>query len=530
MRFSLGLAFVAVMAVLTGATTARAATPRDTVVMAKEIDDIVSLDPAEAYELSGAEVIGNTYDRLLDYDARAPGKIRPELATTWRVAPDGKTFTFVLRQGAYFATGRPVTAADAAFSIRRAVMLNRAPAVVLNAIGLTPANIDDRVVALDPQALEIRLPRALAPSFVYLCLTGIAASVVDEAAIMAHQVRHDWGNGWLANHWAGTGPYRLVVWRPDEYYALQENSHYWGPAPKTPRIIVREVRDAATQRLMLARRDIDYARNLDKDQIAALMKNPDIRFDKGIESAITYLGLNQKNAYLRRPDVVEALKFLVDYDGVAHAILGGTAIVHQSFEPIDFLGSIADQPYGFDLKKAKALLAKAGLPHGFRVTMDVRNASPDIDIAQALQAGFAQAGIRVEIIPGDGKQVLTKYRARHHDIFLGEWEPDYPDPNSNAEGFIVNPDNGASSTMRTPAWRNSWQDRMMMREVASALVEPDDKKRTLMYEALQRQFMKTAPYVMLFEKIEVAAHRANVTGFRVGVTSEFDRYAGIVKK
>ncbi|MGH6990385.1 MAG: ABC transporter substrate-binding protein, partial [Stellaceae bacterium] len=450
MKFFLRLACGAVAFGIVGATAAQAVTPRDTIIMAKTIDDIVSLDPGEAYELSSAEVIGTLYDRLLDYDARTPGKVKGELATRWRVAPDGRTFTFTLRQGVHFITGRPMTAADAAFSIRRAVMMNRAPAVVLNAIGLTRANAGRDVVAAGPSTLVLRLPRPLAPSFVYLCLTGTVASILDEATVMAHQAGHDRGNEWLARHWAGTGPYRLVVWRPGEYYALEANPAYWGPPPKTPRIIVRDVKDAETQRLMLERGDIDYARNLDKDQIAALRKNPAIRFDKGIESAIIYLALNRKNPDLRRPDVIEALKYLVDYDGIAHAILGGTAIVHQSFEPINFLGSIADQPFGFDLAKAMALLAKAGLPHGFHVTMDVRDASPDIEIAEALQAGFAKAGIRVEIIPGDAKQVLTKYRARHHDIFLGEWEPDYPDPNSNAEGFIVNPDNSASAGLRTP--------------------------------------------------------------------------------
>jgi peptide/nickel transport system substrate-binding protein len=319
------------------------------------------------------------------------------------------------------------------------------------------------------------------------------------------------------------------MWRPNEYYALEAVADYWGGQPKARRVIVRQVKDAATQRLMLERGDIDYARNLDKDQLAALAKNPDIKFNKGVKSAITYLGLNQKNQYLKKPDVVAALKWLVEYDGIANAILGPTGAVHQSFEPVGFLGAIPDQPYKFDAAKAKALLVKAGLADGFNVAMDVRNASPEPEIGQALQAGFAQAGIKVEIVPGDGKQVLTKYRARHHDIFLGEWDPDYPDPHSNAEGFIVNPDNSDNGTMKTPAWRNGWSDPELMRQVAAAMVERDDRKRAALYETLQRRFMATAPYVMLFEQVEVAAHRANAQGFSIGVTSEFDRYAGITK-
>ncbi len=505
-----------------------AETPKDTVVMAKQIDDIVSLDPAEAYELSGAEVIGNTYDRLVDYDPASPNKLKPGLASSWRVDPDGVTFTFGLRD-ARFITGRRVTAADAAFSLQRAVTLDKAPAVILNAIGLTKENVVNAVVALDQHTLRLKLPKPLAPSFVYFCLTGVSASVLDKETVLAHQQGNDLGLQWLETHWAGTGPYRLVMWRPNEYYALETVADYWGDQPKTRRVIVKQVKDAATQRLMLERGDIDYARNLDKDQLTALAKNPKINFDQGIKSAITYLGLNQKNQYLKKPDIVAALKNLVDYDGIGNAILGPTGVVHQSFEPVGFLGAIPDQPYKFDVAKAKALLVKAGLADGFDVTMDVRNASPEPEIGQALQAGFAQAGVKVEIVPGDGKQVLTKYRARHHDIFLGEWDPDYPDPHSNAEGFIVNPDNSDNATMKTPAWRNGWSDPELMRQVAAAMVERDDRKRAAMYETLQHRFMATAPYVMLFEQVEVAARRADTRGFSIGVTSEFDRYAGITK-
>jgi peptide/nickel transport system substrate-binding protein len=522
--------FAVLLCCLFGALPGAAATPKDTVVMAKQIDDIVSLDPAEVYELSGAEVVGNVYDRLVDYDRDAPNRLKPGLATSWKVDADGRTFTFVLRDKARFATGKPVTAADAEFSLRRAVLLDKAPAVILNAIGLTRANVATAVIARGEHTLEIKLPKALAPSFVYFCLTSVAGSIVDKATVLSHQAGHDFGNQWLQTHWAGTGPFRLVIWRPAEYYALEANADYWGAKPAMHRIIVRDVKDAATQRLMLERGDIDYARNLDRDQLLALRNNTAIRFDRGVKSAITYLGLNQKNQYLRRPEVVEALKDLIDYNGIQNALLGPTGVVHESFEPEDFMGAIVDEPYKFDLTKAKALLAKAGLAGGFAVTMDVRNVTPEPEIAQALQAGFAQAGIKVEIVPGDGKQVLTKYRARHHDIVLSDWEPDYPDPHSNAEGFIVNPDNRDNASMRTPAWRNAWSDPTLMQAVAAALLERDDARRATMYENIQRQFMKVAPFVMMFEQVEVAAHRANVHGFAIGVTSEFDRYAGIAKQ
>ena len=122
-------------------------------------------------------------------------------------------------------------------------------------------------------------------------------------------------------------------------------------------------------------------------------------------------------------------------------ILKGRRRVHQAFLPEGFLGAITDTPYKLDVAKAKELLAKAGLPDGFKVTMDTRNNSPTKDIAQAIQATMAQGGIEIEIIPADNKQTLTKYRARQHDIYIGQWGPDYQDPHTNAETFASNPDN-----------------------------------------------------------------------------------------
>ena len=112
------------------------------------------------------------------------------------------------------------------------------------------------------------------------------------------------------------------------------------------------------------------------------------------------------------------------------------------------------------MPRAKALLAAAGLADGFQVTMDAINTSPVIDIAQAIQATFAEAGVQLEIRPGDDKQTLTKYRARNHDIYIGRWGPDYQDPHSNADTFASNPDNRDEARLTGKlAWRNAWDIR-----------------------------------------------------------------------
>src|SRR5689334_17070490 len=99
--------------------------------MGKAIDDIVSLDPAEVYEASGGEVVGNLYDRLIEIDPRSPGQLRPGIALSWEVGADRRSYTFALRPDAHFADGTAATAADAAFSLARVVKLGKAPSVVL---------------------------------------------------------------------------------------------------------------------------------------------------------------------------------------------------------------------------------------------------------------------------------------------------------------------------------------------------------------------------------------------------------------
>jgi len=93
-------------------TPSFAQTPRDTVVMAKQIDDIISLDPAEVFEFSGSEVTGNIYDRLVNYDVNDPSRIVGQLAESWSASADGMTYTFKLKPNLKFHSGNPITSAD----------------------------------------------------------------------------------------------------------------------------------------------------------------------------------------------------------------------------------------------------------------------------------------------------------------------------------------------------------------------------------------------------------------------------------
>jgi peptide/nickel transport system substrate-binding protein len=504
-------------------------TPKDTVVMAKQIDDIISLDPAESFEFSGNEADSNIYDRLLTFNFDKVSEIQGKIAESWSLADDGRTYTFKLRKGIKFASGNPVTAADVAWSLQRAVILNKSPGFILTQFGFKKDNVAETIKATDAETLVLVTEKPVAPTFFYYCLTANVASVVDAKTVQAQVKNDDYGNGWLKQNSAGSGPYKLRAWRANESYTLEANEHA-ATRPTTRRVVVRHVPEAATQRLLLEKGDIDIARNLTKDQLAAVSGNADIAVQSSRKGSLMYLGLNQKNPNLAKPEVREALKYLVDYDAIEKNILASTYVVHQAFLPKGFLGALEEKPFKYDPAKAKGLLEKAGLGGGFQVTMDAQNVQPFSDVAQAIQATFGQAGVKVDIIPADQKQVITKFRARNHDIVLLRWGPDYQDPHTNAETFAVNEDNSDQARSKTLAWRNSWDIAEMSRKTLAAVTERDTEKRATMYEELQREHQKVSPFVILFQEIEVAARRKNVDGFVMGPSFDTNLYGGIAKK
>src|SRR5690606_3258933 len=170
-----------------------------------------------------------------------------------------------------------------------------------------------------------------------------------------------------------------------------------------------------------------------------------------------FLSFNQKTEALTNPALWEAARYLVDYKGMTDTFLKGQMQIHQAFWPSGFPGSYDEAPYALDVEKAKQILAEGGVETPLNITLDVINSTPFTDIAQSLQATFAEAGINFEIIPGTGAQVITKYRDRTHQGMLLYWGPDFMDPDSNAGAFAFNEDNSDDHYQSTTTWRNAWQ-------------------------------------------------------------------------
>lgn len=521
--------FASALALPLAGTAALAETPDDILVIAQNIDDIVALDPAQAYEFTSGELVTNLYDRLVQYDAEDPTVLAPGIATDWTTDADAKTISFTLREGAVFNSGNPITAEDVLFSLSRVIKLNLTPAFILVQLGWTPENVDDMITA-DGNVVTVKYEGDFSPVFVLNVLAARPASIVDKALVMENTVDGDFGNAWLNANSAGSGPFELTGYTPGQMVRMAANEDYFKGAPEMSQVIIRHVAEAATQQLLLEQGDIDIARNLTPDQISSLSSDG-IKVETFPQAAVHFLSFNQKTDSLTDPAIWEAARYLVDYTGMTDTIINGQMEVHQAFWPKGFPGSYNETPYTYDPEKAKQILADAGVETPIEVTLDVINSAPFTDMAQSLQASFADAGIEFDILPGTGAQVITKYRERSHQAMLLYWGPDFMDPHSNAKAFAYNPDNSDDNYQATTTWRNAWAVPDEMNEqTMAAMSESDSEVRLDMYRDLQAKVQKDSPIVIMFQASYEVAMGADVSGYVNGATSDFVYYRLVEKE
>ncbi|MGG5811573.1 ABC transporter substrate-binding protein [Falsiroseomonas sp. CW058] len=498
-------------AALPGARHAAAQTPRSALVIAAQIDDLVAIDPHHSFEVTGSDLLKNVYDQLFTLDpAKDSAELQPALAEGFTVSEDGRTFTFRIRQGVRFHSGNALTAADVVFSLRRPLLINRTPAFMYRSVGLTRENIEQTVRQTGEFEVQVTFDQPYAPSLIQNLFTATIASVVD-MRLVQQNAGDDLGNAWLNRNSAGSGAYRLTRHQPNESYTLDRNDAWWRGRANLQRVIVRHVPEAATQRLLLERGDVDVARNLTPTDIAALRGRPNIGIAEWPRGTIQYVCANLGDPVLSNPKVVEALKCLIDYEGIATNLLPGQVFPHQSFIPRAILGEVDSRPWRFEPDRARRLLAEAGHANGIRLTLDTANTFPSLDVAQALQASFARGGVTLEVLPATGAQVLAKFRARNHQLFIGIWGLGYPDPHYNADSFAHNPPGGNNPGKLT--WRNNWSIPEMTARTEAAMRERDEAARAAVYRQIQEEFIGTSPFAIFAQQQVQVALRTNLRGY-----------------
>jgi len=506
--------------------SAYAATPPTTLVVAQGLDDIVSLDPAEANELSSIQTVPSLYQRLVQPDRNDPAKIIPILAESWQADAAAKTLTIKLKSDAKFASGNPLRPEDVIFSYTRAVTLNKSPAFILNVLGWQSDNIASQLKKIDDHTLQLSWTADVSPAVALNILSTPIASIVDEKRVAANVKGGDFGNEWLKMHSAGSGAFKMRVYQPHQAIVLEANESSPTGAPKLKSVIIKNVPDPASRRLLIQQGDADVARDLGADQIDALQGKPGLQvlsIPSAEQNYVAFNTANSANPLLANPAFWEAARWLVDYNGITKDLLKGQYFVHQSFLPVGFPGALDNTPFKFDPAKAKEILAKAGIKDA-HFTLDVENKPPFITIAQSMQASFAQGGVKVELLPAAGSQVYARVRAKQHQAAIRLWIPDYFDAHSNASAFAFN--DGKSSTV---AGLNGWTIPQLNKATLAAVAEPDTTKRLDLYKKMQEELQRSSPYVFIDQGKTQIVIRDNVKGYQQGLNADMVWYDRVTK-
>jgi len=492
-------AWLITLLMLTGSSSIQAKTPDDQLIVGMNMNNLLTLDPAA---MTGNEVVGivvNLYDGLVELNPQQLTEVRPALAERWSVSPDNRTLTFHLRDNVRFHSGNPLTSADAVWSMRRVLHLNLAQASVWKSYGFSRDNVDQMITAPDDHTLVITLPRPNDPQLVIYSLAALGSMVVlDSKTVQQHEVDGDWGNRWLTTHEAGSGPFRLDVWQAKDVLRMSRATDYWRGEAKMSRVVFRHLQESQTLRLMMEKGDLDIASNMAIPDVRALRHDPDLTIDAVRKGTIYYLAMSMKDPHFDNIKVREAVRYLVDYQGINKSLMTGYGELHQRPIQAGMPATLPDPGYRLDVPRARALLAEAGYPDGFDTTLRVLADQPFLNIAIAVQSTLLQGGIRAKIITGTGNQIYGAMRDRQFSLLVGRGGSGVePHPHSSLRALVYNPNNADSARLTNfQGWRTGFYDAQLNSMIDQALVERDKTRQQQAYYAIQQRYDQLVPALM----------------------------------
>ncbi|TMC56620.1 MAG: ABC transporter substrate-binding protein [Chloroflexi bacterium] len=477
----------------------------NTLVWLNNIDDIVSFDPAEGYEFSDWAGIHSMYETLVKFDAPDLATVKPALATKWDIkdAGDHWEVTFTLRGDAKSSAGNTLTADDVVYSFQRGIKLNKPPAFLWTDIaGLK----EDSIKAASPTSVVLSMPKTASPLEFLNVLTAPPMGIVDSKEVKTHETGGDFGNGWLRDHSAGSGPYMMDHWTKDVEFLLKPNPNAT-VKPVTPNILIKHVPEASNQQAILEKGDADIAQSLSPEQIKAEQGKAGIATSKAGNLIIFYMGMNVNMKPLDNNNVREAIRTAIDYDGIANDLLSGNVQRLNTVVPIGLFGANTDKIFQKDVAKAKKLLADGGVPNGFEIDMLALTGNQGLvnmgDLAAKIQADLAEIGVKVNVKQQAAAELLATYRAQKAPIVLLLWGPDFPDPDANGTPFADAP----------LGKRNNYDDPKAKDLAKKAQLETDPDKRKAAYKELTDYLAHNGPFAILFQPNQLFAYRSNVKNF-----------------
>jgi len=395
---------------------------------------VADLDPASIVTAAAnVAVTANTAETLVAYKGSNVTTFVPLLATSWSSNANKSVWTFHLRHGVPFHTGRCcMTATDVTYSIARTVLAGLAGAYIFGRYMTHPLT---QITALDPYTVRFTLGRPQY-TFINAIASKNAGLILDASAVKAHATKGDpWAHNWVTNHDAGTGPYVLQTWQRNVQETLVRFPRYWGGwnGRHFSTVLMREIPEAGTRRELLERGQADLTFGLTPQDALALQSNSKVTVTAPYGTEIDYIAMNESGP-LASPLARRALSYAFNYDaflvaafhGYAKRGYGPLASILQGYDPRVF-------HYHTDLATAKALLQQAHVAPGTTLTyMYVTGYPAERTEGLILQAQLAQIGISLKLQgvsqATQGSVLFGALPAnRRPNLMAYGWWPDYND-------------------------------------------------------------------------------------------------------
>ena len=486
------------------------------------VSDPPTLDPAHATDLTSSAVIRQVFDALLELDEHlAP---TPALAERWNVSPDQRTYTFHLRRGAKFHTGREVRATDVKYSFERAARGKR-PWVFEKLTGAkdfikggAPEIAGVRVV--DETTIELRLERPFAP-FLHLM-------AYDAASIVPREEADKRGAG-FASHPVGTGAFRFGSWRRDDQVVLERFAeHFRGPA-NLDRVVFRVIPAEATRFNEYVAGQLDVS-DIPTGRCQALKSDPKLRADVAIWPTLGTHGLrfNVERPPFTDVRVRRAIAHAIDPAIIVERLLEGCVAPAAGIVPNVLVGwTPSAKRLALDREQARRLLAEAGFAGAKGlgpVAFHFNTSDGNQRIAELLQAQLKEIGIALELRRLDWAAHIKLVDDGSAGFFRQGWIADYPDPENFLTVLFHSRNVGAAGN--TSRYRNPAVDRLL----DEADTMPSGAARTKRYQDAEQMILDDAVWISLYHYASRALINPHVKGLERSPQSTAPEFLAPLRK
>ena len=474
------------------ANTAAPTVPAKKTFVFGRYQDAINPDPVMNDANADIWYIQQYYSGLLRF--KQDNSVEADLATKWEISPDGLTYTFTLRPDSKFSDGSPITGADWQWSLDRCRDSK-------NGIWAFTMDAVDKVVATDTQVV-FTLKNPYVP-FLY------SAAMFNCVVMPAKQVEAAGGWEKFMLKPNGSGPFIMKEWVKGDHMLLVRNPFYWEKGkPVLDEILIKTISDDNTRILALQKGDVDAINYPPFNRVADLSKDVNLKMLTFESTYTNYITLNIRNKPLDNVKVRQALAIAIDRDALIKTINFGVGSPATSFRPkgsLYFNDTLPGWPY--DVAKAKALLAEAGYPNGFTLTMSlVTGRVAGQQIATLVQAMWSQIGVKVVVQQLESGLYNDNYYKNKFEVNQNGWTDDIPDPSEEITYAM-------DGTNASQAFHSGFNNPEANTLIANGVKETDPVKRKAIYLKLQEIFNTETPFIPLWYEPYLVMTRANVVNF-----------------